>query len=1082
MADGNVSPVDSLDGDDRHTHSGVIKVASESLLAHLTTNSPSPYNSSAAQINTTDYNQQTDLSDYQYVNSDYDEDIEETVSFPEKPKISAQQQSPQLPHRIPKKNSAADKFVPPLVLTDSLIADDPETDGSKAVDDSLDMSMTDEDFARLENLMSSNKPLSNPFNSLSDVNGQTHTPGTAEDLRLSLTLVRSTTPRPIQRYMCGGPPMFCDDSDDPTTGIFKNQSDREQSVLSAHQQQEEQTTPRASQFNSFQLRKMPTDQQGDVASQQSQMLVSQQGQYLDGRGSERAVGTQQHSIQPQGPQSTSYYPTQPHMQYQEPYTFHQQRQAAADYQSQAGAAPQYQRGFVPSQYQLEQQMASQHQDGRHISQQYQGQGNEYRNQQPIVTQYQTGGPMPLHYQGISDSHVQNDAQQDMTSQYESRHPLKDQLVTTENNIERDQLNGMSQYQAQSYALNQHQSHPRVQYEQQPSHGMQQNYGQQLEQQLQYSQANNSAQLPTNVSPRSVRSSAPSEGNSKVVGTVAPKPGRPDKDFIERNINRARGVSSAKSGYATRLAQSRQQEEERKQWAPGMVIPRKKAASADNALRMVKPSRDVEPETSAANESARQPPQNVWEQRAMQLSQVKSRPAAKKRNGMTSTSRSKPETSRSSVASHESITESRVKLDVNLEPSGETVASSTHMRPIGPIPQRPERKAQEIAFASQPVRTYGPPSSVPQYESPEGSPRYHTQLTSTGHQLPSDKREVFAPVELDSYNQYYQSSLQSMGEPAATQRVETESRWNSRSRPPNFVSDGNDLTLEEIIALEHDKLKHLSTEQSEVSPSSPRIDSTHSGRELNPYQTVPPIHHQISDESGDGASQTYSQIHKSQREKEDKGTSYKTYTLKDYKKLNTEVKLGGLGPSADPNVLREKHELRQKQIQLAKQAREIEAKKAKAKAKEGKKEEKVAQPSGRQLAQEYSKTVPKPKVVSKAEPAAEPVKILSSARSLSKLNDIDQSQLTYRTTNSTVLAPQTSLKTSQGPGSINGTLPIHLANAIEPRNDSFPHSFSSPMLNQSSVTREQVNYMDAIDLLHKRHLEEKRLVAGIRQKI
>lgn len=43
----------------------------------------------------------------------------------------------------------------------------------------------------------------------------------------------------------------------------------------------------------------------------------------------------------------------------------------------------------------------------------------------------------------------------------------------------------------------------------------------------------------------------------------------------------------------------------------------------------------------------------------------------------------------------------------------------------------------------------------------------------------------------------------------------------------------------------------------------------------------------------------------QKEKEDRAASYKKYTLKDYKQLNKEVKLGGLGPSADPDVLKEK---------------------------------------------------------------------------------------------------------------------------------------------------------------------------------
>ena len=68
-----------------------------------------------------------------------------------------------------------------------------------------------------------------------------------------------------------------------------------------------------------------------------------------------------------------------------------------------------------------------------------------------------------------------------------------------------------------------------------------------------------------------------------------------------------------------------------------------------------------------------------------------------------------------------------------------------------------------------------------------------------------------------------------------------------------------MTLDEIIAIEHDKL--LQQTQSNMDSGK---ESSHSGRDLNPYQTVPPILHQTSEEStssNDGNSQSYSNIHK-----------------------------------------------------------------------------------------------------------------------------------------------------------------------------------------------------------------------------
>ena len=84
--------------------------------------------------------------------------------------------------------------MPKLALTDSLVADDPDPDAARVVHDSLDSSMDEEDFQRLENLMNSKQPLPNPFQP------DKPTPNTLNELSISLALVESATPRPIYRY------------------------------------------------------------------------------------------------------------------------------------------------------------------------------------------------------------------------------------------------------------------------------------------------------------------------------------------------------------------------------------------------------------------------------------------------------------------------------------------------------------------------------------------------------------------------------------------------------------------------------------------------------------------------------------------------------------------------------------------------------------------------------------------------------------------------------------------------------------------------------------------------------------------
>ena len=48
-----------------------------------------------------------------------------------------------------------------------------------------------------------------------------------------------------------------------------------------------------------------------------------------------------------------------------------------------------------------------------------------------------------------------------------------------------------------------------------------------------------------------------------------------------------------------------------------------------------------------------------------------------------------------------------------------------------------------------------------------------------------------------------------------------------------------------------------------------------------------------------------QKEKEKAERMQQGPTYKVYTMKDYKKLKLEYKLGGLGPSQDPAALKEK---------------------------------------------------------------------------------------------------------------------------------------------------------------------------------
>lgn len=135
-------------------------------------------------------------------------------------------------------------------------------------------------------------------------------------------------------------------------------------------------------------------------------------------------------------------------------------------------------------------------------------------------------------------------------------------------------------------------------------------------------------------------------------------------------------------------------------------------------------------------------------------------------------------------------------------------------------------------------------------------------------------------------------------------------------------------------------------------------------------------------------------------------------------------------------------------------------------------------------------MPKPKVAVKpVAPTPDPALTLQSARSLSKLNDLDHAQLTYRT-NHSILPGQSTNRGAPSTHLTNyhlanqTTQPVHLANQMSYGGSYMPHSYSSPVLSQTAdnVDVEQFDYLDTIEMLHKRHLEEKRLIAGVRQKI
>lgn len=219
------------------------------------------------------------------------------------------------------------------------------------------------------------------------------------------------------------------------------------------------------------------------------------------------------------------------------------------------------------------------------------------------------------------------------------------------------------------------------------------------------------------SPKS-KTSPKIENQPKIVGTVAPKPPRPNKNFIEKNIEKARGVSSAKSSYTSRLMQAKKEQEVRKDWAPGMVIPRKKAASADNAVRAHKPENNFqEPESptekvkQAFSEDDIPSAQSVWEQRSAQLTDTKSKKHPKQHK----------KTPRQLQAPPKMDNPSRINVHMDLQANPNFGTPHHGLRLIGPIPQQ---SSQPFSYTSP--RSYATPSvgNIQGYQTPSGRIQEH----------------------------------------------------------------------------------------------------------------------------------------------------------------------------------------------------------------------------------------------------------------------------------------------------------------------------------------------------------------------
>ncbi|XP_074653183.1 uncharacterized protein LOC141907439 [Tubulanus polymorphus] len=146
--------------------------------------------------------------------------------------------------------------------------------------------------------------------------------------------------------------------------------------------------------------------------------------------------------------------------------------------------------------------------------------------------------------------------------------------------------------------------------------------------------------------------------------------------------------------------------------------------------------------------------------------------------------------------------------------------------------------------------------------------------------------------------------------------------------------------------------------------SPRSeDLTKGGRQqlqTNPYSPLPPIPPYYSDPNNQEEEGYLAQFQKQKHHE----VSYKPYSLNDYKKLQLEIKLGGLGPNLDNETHKEKLEKKLRQAEYARQLREknlMSGQHAKPPKPRPKPEREVITPtvSKRHAAMEYAKTLQKP---------------------------------------------------------------------------------------------------------------------------
>ncbi|XP_064650994.1 serine/arginine repetitive matrix protein 1-like [Lineus longissimus] len=88
-------------------------------------------------------------------------------------------------------------------------------------------------------------------------------------------------------------------------------------------------------------------------------------------------------------------------------------------------------------------------------------------------------------------------------------------------------------------------------------------------------------------------------------------------------------------------------------------------------------------------------------------------------------------------------------------------------------------------------------------------------------------------------------------------------------------------------------------------------SGHYNAQVNPYRALPPIPQDQNEDS-------YVAQYRHSKQAAHVGAQYKPYSLNDYKKMQKEVKLGGLGPDLDNETRKEKQEKKMRQQEYARQ--------------------------------------------------------------------------------------------------------------------------------------------------------------------